>query len=154
VNVTLQTGQYKGNITKYIDIDTNDPRKRRVRLAVTAFVKVFLEARPRYINFGVIERDKDLNQLKKQVEIFNFHTQPVTLKQVNTSPNIFSVSLSSNRILSGESAVLQVWLLPCAAQKTDQIVGIITILTDVKEIPYVKIPVRGRFISKSVEFIK
>ena len=85
------------------------------------------------------------------VEIANFYANPITLKQVNVSPNIFGVSLSSRKILSGKSAVLQVWLLPHSAQKADRIVGLITILTDVKEEPYVKIPVRGRFISKSVQ---
>ena len=71
MNVTLRTGQYKGKITKYIDIHTNDPRKKHVRLAVTAFVKVFLEVKPRYLNFGLIEKGKDFSQLQKQVEIIN-----------------------------------------------------------------------------------
>jgi len=111
-----------------------------------AFVKVFLESSPPYISFGLIRKGENFKDLTRQARIVNCSMQPITVKKVEVSPNIFEISFSPKRINPGEFAVLHIKLVPQLIQSRKRIVGLITIVSDVKEKPYLKIPVRGSIV--------
>jgi len=125
--VTLSTRFVKGDYSKDIEVETNDPAVPVLKLTIKMKIVEVLSIVPGEITFGTV---KPGSMSKRTVTITNKGKDPLTITTISVNPsNVFSVSqLGKTKLEPGKSISVEVRLQP--SQHTESLFGLFHIETD------------------------
>jgi hypothetical protein len=138
--VTVNTNGRGGeSLRKHINVQTNDPKNPRVDLTIVGKVEGLLDIHPRYIRL-IGTQGKDLHQVVKIVPKAKY---PFTIASVKAREG---KNIDYDLQPLGKNPSRDGYSLTVRNKRTDQGTyrDYITIQTDLKEMPIIRIPVTGR----------
>ncbi len=138
LDVQLNTTGFQGEITKKIDLNTNDPKNRRSTLYLKANIFEPISFYPRFVNFP----NSRLNQLDSAKLIIKNNTdQDVRLEKFIVQPDEFKINIKDGTILNKNSELtLVVTFTPVEYGRFG---GNIKIKTNSEDAPTLNISIHG-----------
>mgnify|MGYP001080392254 CR=1 FL=1 len=116
IEVTFNSSGFKGKVTKYIYVESNDPDEPRAKLTITATVEVpskLVESKPELTIFPIFLNLRTIKQGQKCTRIIklkNWGEKKIKIVNVNSSSKLITVNPSSVEIGAGEEAKINVSL--------------------------------------------
>lgn len=143
LDVTLNAGSYDGDVTKSINIKTNDPEKANSTLMIKAFVWKPVSLLPRYFAFNKMFVSEETST---NVVLTNNTDKPIKITAVTIEPQTMKVNVKVGDIIESKKS------LPVEAKVTPAEVGrfnaTVTITTDNIEVEPIAITGFGNIVLK------
>ncbi|HVN72855.1 MAG TPA: choice-of-anchor D domain-containing protein [Desulfomonilia bacterium] len=139
--VTLSTRYVKGDYTKDIEVENNDPSTPVLKLTIKMKMVEVLGIVPGEILFGTV---KPGSLSTRMVTITNKGKDPLTITNISVNPSpVFSVSQQGKTKLEpGKSISVEVRLQP--TQRTDSLFGLLHVETDLPNLQSKDARIRAR----------
>jgi len=82
IEVTFNTGTYRGQKSKTVRVETNDPDETNITLTVSAFIEVDFDVNPRSINVGRLHKNAEFT---KRIDVEGKDLSTLQLTEVKSS---------------------------------------------------------------------
>jgi hypothetical protein len=139
VDILLDPSSEVGTLREFVDITTDHPRQKTVRLPVTGFVRPRQHVTPQEVDFGKLQGDA--LPLRRTFHFTNFITAAIDVAEVETGIAGLTAKVEKNPAQPGHRFTLVLTLGPEMPKGAfDTVVKIH--ITDAKN-PVVELPVKG-----------
>jgi uncharacterized membrane protein len=141
VVVSVPTRYVKGEYSKDVEVETNDPGMPVLKLTMKMKIAEVLSIAPLDIDFGKV---KVGSVNKKMIVITNKGKDPLTLSNITANPSgVLSVSQQGKvRLEPGKSVTVELRYQP--SQPDDYFFGLFHVETDLENIKYKDARIRAR----------
>lgn len=140
VDVTLTNEAPIGPLSHYVEIQTNHPKQKLVKLPVSGFVRPIVAVTPPEANFRRIELKQE--PLKTNLVVKNFATELIKITGVESS--VEQITAEVVPVEEGRRYQLQLEMSPDMPKGDFQ--GLLKIKTDSPKQPVVEVPLKGTVI--------
>jgi hypothetical protein len=138
IKVSIPTRYSNGEFVKEILVQTNEPDGKDLKLTIRATVKEVLSVLPRII---VFRPENQGSGHAKEITVTNMDKKPVTILGAETEPaGAFEVSFQGNLPLKpGQKKAFRMVYSPDKA--AGKVQGSLTLRTNMKQLPELKVPI-------------
>ncbi|MEM9290749.1 MAG: DUF1573 domain-containing protein [Acidobacteriota bacterium] len=142
VSLTLRANAPIGPLTGHLEIVTDHPQQKNVKIPVSGFVRPILVSTPPRVNF----REIDLtNGMYTNLLIKNFATEGIQIKEAKVQ-DLDGATVEITPIEEGRRYQVRLTLSSEMAETKGNFNGVLTLVTDSEKVPNFEIPITGNSI--------
>jgi len=107
IKVTFSSKNFQGEVKRSVYVFSNDPQNSKYTLNIKAYVRAFLEAKPKYIDFGNFKKGESVS---KSLVVKNLTNEPITIKDIRSDLKEIKIANFEKEINPNEETVINLTL--------------------------------------------